>query len=93
MAQKATMRMPEEECSQMALRKWKQGCGTMPMPPSHHGIYSTLSGALVYPETSSSHDLVLQDAAIYSNNTTIINQEKSFTGQEKSLKTEKIHLL
>lgn len=53
-AQKAVVRMPVEEHSQMALRKSKQWCGIEPIPPSHWGIYSN---AVVYPETSSLHDL------------------------------------
>lgn len=46
-AQKAFARMPEEEHSQMAVRKLKQGCGRTPIPPSHLCIYSTPSGAVV----------------------------------------------
>lgn len=53
-AQKAIVRMPKEEHSQMALRKSKQCCGIVPVPPSHWGIYSI---AVFYPETSSLHDL------------------------------------
>lgn len=50
---KTAVRMPEEEHSQMAVRKSKRWCGIVPVPPSRRRIYSTLKGGGVYLEMSS----------------------------------------
>lgn len=64
-SQKAFVRMPEEEHSQMAARKSKQRCGTRPIPPSHLSIYSTPTGAVVCPKMSSLRDLDQRRMTVY----------------------------
>lgn len=84
-AQKAFVRLPEEEHSQMAVRKQKQWCGTMPIPPSHLVVFIVLLAVLLFVQISP----LLQINTVQYSNLILFWQSTNYTSRNQGCKKRK----